>query len=154
MTLSVPFVALFVACLAMICTSIVLAVALRTGRKLRSECLDAVAFAQHTSVAEVETRLQEFGHQVAKLQAQVYELEEQARLASGAQAKSWSNISGRTQAIRMIRNGSSSDRVAAELSMTPGEVDLIRRVQQLTADSVEEGGGANYTRHSISPLRG
>jgi hypothetical protein len=106
-------------------------------------------------IRQLEARLQESAIDVARLQTQVRELEEQARLVSGAPAKSWTNINRRTQAVRMLRSGSTPDRVAAELSITREEVDLIRKVQRFTTEFYDAGPEfTNSKENSISRMRG
>ena len=80
-----------------------------------------------------EGRMQAAEAALAQIQSQVADLEEQARISSGALAKSWTNINRRTQAVRMLRAGDKPSQVAAELSMSRAEVELIRRVQSLTS---------------------
>jgi hypothetical protein len=70
---------------------------------------------------------------LARMQSQVTDLEEQARLSCGAPAKSWTNINRRTQAVRMLRAGEKPSQVAAELSISRAEVELIRKVHSLTS---------------------
>lgn len=107
-------------------------------------------------VRQLEARLEESATDVARLQTQVRELEEQARLVSGAPAKSWTNINRRTQAVRMLRSGSTPDRVASELSITREEVDLIRKVQRFATPEFYDAGPefTNSKENSISRLRG
>jgi hypothetical protein len=80
-----------------------------------------------------ERRLQAAEIALAHIKSQMTDLEEQARLSSGAPAKSWTNINRRTQAVRMLRAGDRPSQVATELSMSRAEVELIRRVQSLTS---------------------
>jgi hypothetical protein len=92
---------------------------------------DLEAVKQRAEIAE--RRLLTAEAALPKLQSQIADLEEQVRLSSGAPAKSWTNINRRTQAVRMLRAGDKPSQVAAELSMSRAEVDLIRKVQTLTA---------------------
>jgi hypothetical protein len=110
--------------------------------RLRRECREGLTAAQE-SEKNLSVRLNEAQSEIARMGGCIRDLEEQVRLAAGAQAKTWSNIDRRVQAVRMLRNGTSADRVAAELAMTPGEVDLIRSVQRLTGagDSANEFAG-------------
>jgi hypothetical protein len=87
-----------------------------------------------------EQRLGAVETALSQIQAQMRDLDEQARLSSGAPAKSWTNINRRTQAVRMLRAGDKPAHVAAELSMSRAEVELIRRVHSLTAHTYEPVG--------------
>ena len=89
----------------------------------------------------VEERLRAAEVALAEMRSQVADLEEQARLSSGAPAKSWTNINRRTQAVRMLRAGDAASHVAAELSMSRAEVELIRKVHSLTASTCEGYSG-------------
>jgi hypothetical protein len=122
--------------------SVVLAGLYRLHYALRRECRHGLTAAEESD-KDLAGRLDEALSEIARMGACIRDLEEQVRLAAGAQAKSWSNIDRRVQAVRMLRNGTSADRVAAELAMAPGEVDLIRSVQRLTAacDSANHFGG-------------
>ena len=127
----------------------VLASLFRLYYTLRRECRQGLAAAQE-SEKNLATRLDEAKNEISRMGACIRELEEQVRLAAGAQAKSWSNIDRRVQAVRMLRNGTSADRIAAELAMAPGEVDLIRRVQRLTGAA---GSPNPFSGPSNSPIR-
>jgi hypothetical protein len=65
------------------------------------------------------------------LRADLRAAEEQFRISAGAPVKSWSNISNRTQALRMLRAGLSPQHIAAELSLSGGEVELIAKVSNI-----------------------
>ena len=110
---------------------IALASLFRLHYRLRQEYREGVTAAEE-SRRNLASRLEQAQSEIVRMGASIRDLEEQVRLAAGAQAKSWSNIDRRVQAVRMLRNGTSADRVAAELAMAPGEVDLIRSVQRLT----------------------
>lgn len=115
---------------AAVCFAIAIFLRLQKANK-RESARDLDAVNQRAEIAE--RRLLTAEAALAKLQSQVADLEEQVRLSSGAPAKSWTNINRRTQAVRMLRAGDKPSQVAAELSMSRAEVDLIRKVQTLTA---------------------
>jgi TolA-binding protein len=99
---------------------------------------------------QAASRLDSAEASITRIQAQVSELEDNIQLLSGAPAQSWTNINRRTQALRMIRGGDKSSRIAAELSMSRGEVELIRRVHDLTVTGYDQPAGAtkNSDEHS------
>jgi hypothetical protein len=128
---------------------LVLASLYRLHYRLRRECRQGMAAAQE-SEKNLAGRLDEAQSEIARMAATIRDLEEQVRLAAGAQAKSWSNIDRRVQAVRMLRNGTSADRIAADLAMAPGEVDLIRSVQRLTGAG---DSASQYADSSNSAIR-
>ena len=138
-----------VAGVATLAVCLVLASLFRLYYKLRRECRQAADAAQQAE-KNLASRLEEAQEQMTRMGACIRELEEQVRLAAGAQAKSWSNIDRRVQAVRMLRNGTAAGRVAAELAMSPGEVDLIRSVQRLVGAA---GSADSFAGHSNSPIR-
>jgi hypothetical protein len=113
-----------------------IALCLYRHRALKLESKKAAeALEQRTQQAEQKVEATEAVLSV--LRAQLAGLEEQVQLSSGTPAKSWTNINRRTQALRMLRSGDKSDRVASELSMSKGEVELIRRVHTIAASSYD-----------------
>ncbi len=115
---------------AAVCIAIAISLWLQKARK-KELARDLEAVSQRAELAE--RRLHTAEATLARFQSQVADLEEQVRLSSGAPAKSWTNINRRTQAVRMLRAGDKPSQVAAELSMSRAEVELIRRVQSLTS---------------------
>lgn len=105
----------------------------RLHRKSRAESAQSMISVEENA-RQIRERLASAETELARLHNIVGELEEQARLVAGAPAKSWSNINRRTQAVRMLKNGGSSDSIATQLAISPGEVELIRRVQRLTEE--------------------
>jgi len=72
---------------------------------------------------------------LAALRADLRVAEEQFRISAGAPTKSWSNISNRTQALRLLRAGVNPQQIAAELNLSGGEVELITKVSNIAAGS-------------------
>jgi hypothetical protein len=111
---------------------VAMAVFMRLHNRFTMESARGVETASQRAES-AERRMQAAEAALAQIQSQVADLEEQALLSSGALAKSWTNINRRTQAVRMLRAGDKPSQVAAELSMSRAEVELIRRVQSLTS---------------------
>jgi hypothetical protein len=128
--------------------------AFRGLRQSKTVAADAVTDLQD-NVRQLEAKLEAAELTIGRLQNQTRQVEEQASLMSGTQAKSWTNINRRSQAIRMLKSGSTPDRVAAELSLTRGEVELIRKVERLTNDFYRPAPEFNHVKENyISALRG
>jgi hypothetical protein len=87
------------------------------------------------AAAELRQRLIAAEDAIGRLRADLQTAEEQFRVSAGAPAKSWSNINRRTQALRMLRSGQKPQRIAAELSMTAGEIDLISKVTSIMSNN-------------------
>jgi hypothetical protein len=123
-----------------VCAAMVVCARLNQSRKSES-ARNQEALNQRAEL--VERRLLAAETALARVQSQLADLEDQARLSSGAPVKSWTNINRRTQAVRMLRAGEKPAQVAAELSMTPAEVELIRKVHSITstASSIFSVGG-------------
>src|SRR5688572_5041023 len=87
---------------------IYLIVSVKAGLRRSARETEITLAAMRDSVNAAEASL-------AALRADLRAAEEQFRLSAGAPVKSWSNISNRTQALRMLRAGLSTQQIAAEL---------------------------------------
>ena len=129
-------------------------VTFRGLRGSKAVAAEAVADVQDR-IRQLEAKLEAAELTIGRLQNQTRQVEEQASLMSGTPAKSWTNINRRSQAIRMLKSGATPDRVAAELSLTRGEVELIRKVERLTSDFYRPAPEFTHVKENyISPLRG
>ena len=84
-------------------------------------------------IAELRQRMTAAESGLIRLRTDLQTAEEQFRASAGSPAKSWSNISCRTQALRMLRAGQKPHDIAAELSMTIGEIELIAKVTSIVS---------------------
>ena len=87
------------------------------------------------ALAEIRQSVKMAEESVAGLRADLQAAEEQFRISAGAPGKSWSNINRRTQALRMLRGGEKPRRIASELGMSAGEVDLILKVNSIASNT-------------------
>jgi methylphosphotriester-DNA--protein-cysteine methyltransferase len=89
------------------------------------------------ALAELRDRLKTAEDAIVRLRSDLQTVEEQFRVSAGVPAKSWSNITRRTQALRMLKAGQKPQRIAAELGMSAGEVDLIAKVTRIVTSNLQ-----------------
>ena len=69
--------------------------------------------------------------EIASLAARIADLESESRGVSDGAVRSAMNLSKRTQALRLHRLGQGPETIAKSVHMTPAEVHLLLKVQQV-----------------------
>ena len=92
----------------------------------------AIGAQHHTAAEENEVTLANFKRALDDLQSQLRDLQHQS--SNGAQIptlRAGLNLSKRSQALRLYRQGEAPDRIAAALEVPLQEVDLLLKVHRI-----------------------
>lgn len=84
--------------------------------------------------AESAARVRE----LAELRQEVTEAADQFKTSAQSTPRTWSNLNRRTQAVRLLRTGENAQRIAEQLEMGRGEVELLHKVQSILASAYDE----------------
>ena len=105
----------------------------------RSQCMFVSMGANHrTATGENEASLSALRSTVEELTAQVRDLQHQPGSGSGSSPapRASLNLSKRSQALRMHRQGELPDRIAAALEIPRQEVELLMKVHRIVIAAV------------------
>jgi hypothetical protein len=129
--------------------SLVILLALLTGLVLAAAVLSFVALFQVQSTARVhhartkeieeqmETTLRATEAGMQALASELHDLERQTALTAGPTGpRSGFNLGKRTQALRLHRQGESSQQIAASLELPRQEVELLLKVQRIVMSNI------------------
>ena len=91
----------------------------------------AIGARHHTAAEENEVTLANFKRAVDDLQAQLRDLQHQSSNGAPPTLRAGLNLSKRSQALRLYRQGEAPDRIAAALEVPLQEVDLLLKVHRI-----------------------